>query len=55
LREDQRLPLRKIAAALDIDSATWWKIEKGDRRERKEYLTIITEVLCADYEELLKF
>ncbi|MDR2131643.1 MAG: helix-turn-helix domain-containing protein [Odoribacteraceae bacterium] len=55
LREEQGLPLRKLAAALDIDTASYCKIEKGDRRARKEYLSIIAEILHADYEELLKF
>jgi transcriptional regulator with XRE-family HTH domain len=54
LREERQLPLRKLAAALDIDSATYWKIEKGDRRARKEYIPVIAELLQADYEELLK-
>ena len=54
LRKERQLPLRKLAASLDIDSATYWKIEKGDRRARKEYLPIIAEILHTDYEELLK-
>jgi transcriptional regulator with XRE-family HTH domain len=55
LREEKGLPLRKLAAALDIDSATYWKIERGERRARKEYLPTIAKLLQADYEELLKF
>ncbi|MDR1553192.1 MAG: helix-turn-helix domain-containing protein [Prevotellaceae bacterium] len=55
LREERQLPLRKLAAALDIDSATYWKIEKGERRARKEYIPVIADLLQADYEELLKF
>jgi transcriptional regulator with XRE-family HTH domain len=54
LREERQLPLRKLAAALDIDSATYWKIEKGGRRARKEYIPVIAELLQTDYEELLK-
>jgi transcriptional regulator with XRE-family HTH domain len=54
LREEQQLPLRKLAAALDIDSATYWKIEKGKRRARKEYIPIIAKTLSADGTELLK-
>jgi len=53
LREERQLPLRKLAAALDIDSATYWKIEKGERRARKEYIPIIAELLDADKDELL--
>jgi transcriptional regulator with XRE-family HTH domain len=55
LREERQLPLRKLAAALDIDSATYWKIEKGERRAKKEYIPVIADLLQADYEELLKF
>jgi len=53
LREERQLPLRKLAAALDIDSATYWKIEKGERRAKKEYISIIAEILNADEKELL--
>jgi transcriptional regulator with XRE-family HTH domain len=53
LREERQLPLRKLAAALDIDSATYWKIEKGDRRAKREYIPIIAELLETDQEELL--
>ena len=52
LREERQLPLRKLAAALDIDSATYWKIERGERRARKEHVSIIAAVLQADFEEL---
>jgi transcriptional regulator with XRE-family HTH domain len=53
LREEQGLPLRKLAAALDIDTASYCKIEKGERRARKEYILVIAEFLQADKEELL--
>ena len=53
LREERQLPLRKLAAALDIDSATYWKIERGERRARREHISIIAEILQANYEELL--
>jgi transcriptional regulator with XRE-family HTH domain len=53
LREERGLPLRKLAAALDIDSATYWKIEKGERRARKEHIAIIAELLQADKDDLL--
>ena len=54
LREEKGLPLRKIAAAIDIDTASYCKIEKGDRRARKEYLPVIADFFQIDYEELLK-
>ena len=54
LREERQLPLRKLAAALDIDSATYWKIERGERRARKEQIPLIAEMLQTNSEELLK-
>jgi transcriptional regulator with XRE-family HTH domain len=53
LREERQLPLRKLAAILDIDSATYWKIERGERRAKKEYITVIAEFLQDDRNELL--
>jgi transcriptional regulator with XRE-family HTH domain len=54
LREDRQIPQRKLAAAMDIDTASYCKIEKGERRARKEYISVIAELLQADYGELLK-
>jgi len=53
LRVERQLPLRKVAAALDIDSATYWKIERGERRAKREHIPIIAETLQADPEEML--
>jgi transcriptional regulator with XRE-family HTH domain len=53
LREDRQIPQRKLAAALDIDTASYCKIEKGERRARKEHIPIIAELLQGDKEELL--
>ncbi|MEM6737962.1 MAG: helix-turn-helix transcriptional regulator [Bacteroidota bacterium] len=36
LREDQDLPIRKVAANLDIDSSTLSKIERGERSASKD-------------------
>jgi len=55
LRVERQLPLRKVAAALDIDSATYWKIEKGERRAKREHIPIIADILQTDPEELLTF
>ncbi|MDR0420029.1 MAG: helix-turn-helix domain-containing protein [Prevotellaceae bacterium] len=55
LREDRQIPQRKLAAAMDIDTASYCKIEKrGGCRARKEYIPVIAELLQAEYEELLK-
>ncbi|GHV57296.1 transcriptional regulator [Bacteroidia bacterium] len=53
LREDRQMPQRKLAAALDIDTASYCKIERGERRARKEHIPIIAELLQGDKEELL--
>ncbi len=53
LREQCQLPQRKVAEALDIDSATYCKIERGERKAKREQLSIIAELLKADQNELL--
>jgi transcriptional regulator with XRE-family HTH domain len=53
LREARQLPQRKLAAALDIDTASYCKIERGERKARKEHIPIIAELLQGDKEELL--
>ncbi|GHU81238.1 hypothetical protein FACS1894145_8190 [Bacteroidia bacterium] len=52
LREDRQIPQRKLVAALDIDTASYCKIEKGERRARKKHIAIIAELLQGDREEL---
>lgn len=53
LREQKQLPQRQLAAALDIDTATYCKIEKGDRRAKREQVDTIAELLNTDKDELL--
>ena len=36
LRMQYKLPQRHLAAALDIDTATYCKIEKGERKAKRE-------------------
>ena len=38
-----------------IDSTIYWKIERSERRARKEYIPIIAELLQADKDEFLIF
>jgi transcriptional regulator with XRE-family HTH domain len=45
--------LHKLAAVLDIDTAYYCKIEKGERRVKKEYITVITNFFQIDEKELL--
>lgn len=53
LREQAGLPQRKVAAALDIDTATYCKIENGNYIPRKDQVIQICEILHADTEEML--
>ena len=51
IRED--LPLRKVAAALDIDTSTLSKIEKGERKANKEMVRTLSKFFKQDYQEML--
>jgi transcriptional regulator with XRE-family HTH domain len=53
LREQKQMPQRLLAAALDIDTATYCKIERGERRAKREQVAILAEVLGTDKEILL--
>jgi transcriptional regulator with XRE-family HTH domain len=53
LREDKQIPQRQLAAALDIDTATYCKIEKGDRRAKREQLTVLADLLGVNSKELI--
>ncbi len=53
LRENRGLPLRKVAAALDIDQSVLSKIERGERRATKEQIRHIARIFEADERELL--
>ena len=53
LREDQGLPLRKVAAELDIDQSILSKIERGERKASKEQIIQIARIFNVDERELL--
>jgi DNA-binding XRE family transcriptional regulator len=52
-RERCQVPQRVLAAALEIDTATYCKIEKGERKTKREQVFIIAKLLKADKDELL--
>ena len=54
LREKNGLVLRKVAAVLDIDTATLSKIELGDRQAKRDYLPKLSELYGVDLKELEK-
>lgn len=53
LRKEQGLPLRKIAARLDLDPSTLSKIERGDRFPTKDLVSKIAQAFGMDERELL--
>jgi len=53
LREEKQLLQRQLASALEIDTPMFSKIERGDRRAKREQIPIIAEILQTDSEELL--
>lgn len=53
LREDKGLPLRKIAAKLDIDQSILSKIERGERKASKDQIIQIAKIFGVDEKELL--
>ena len=52
LRKKQGLPLRKLAAKLDIDTSTLSKIERNERPISIEMVKVLSEELKVDYKEL---
>lgn len=52
LREAQSLPLRRVAAVLDIDPSTLSKIERGDRLATKEMIPLLAELFQVKAEDL---
>jgi HTH-type transcriptional regulator, competence development regulator len=53
LREAEGLPLRKVAALLDIDQSILSKIERGERKASKEQIIKIASIFGVDQKELL--
>ena len=53
LREDKRLPLRTVAAFLDIDQAILSKIERGQRKATRDQVVKIAEYFKVNENDLL--
>ncbi len=51
-REAKKLPLRKVAAHLDIDTSTLSKVERGERQASNDYLKPLSEILQLDLKEV---
>ena len=54
LREEKQIPQRQLAAELEIDTATYCKIEKGDRRAKREQVNVLADLLEVDSKELIR-
>lgn len=52
-REDKALPLRTVAAFLDIDQAVLSKIERGQRKANREQVIKLAKYFKIEEEKLL--
>ena len=52
LREDGGMPLRKLAALLDIDQSTLSKIERSERKANPDLIEKLSRIFKADKKEL---
>jgi transcriptional regulator with XRE-family HTH domain len=53
IREEKELPLRKVAALLDIDVAILSKMERGERRITKEVVLKLADIYEYNADDLL--
>lgn len=53
IREEKELPLRKVAALLDIDVAILSKMERGERKITKEVVLKLADIYSYNADELL--
>jgi transcriptional regulator with XRE-family HTH domain len=53
LREQAEMPLRKLAAILDIDQSTLSKLERGERPVSRQILPSIAKTFNVDEKELV--
>jgi transcriptional regulator with XRE-family HTH domain len=52
LREENGLPLRKVAAILDIDPSTLSKIERGERSANRKMIPVLAGLFKKDIDTL---
>ena len=53
LREEQQLLQRQLAAALEIDTPMYSKLERGDRPAKRTQVVALAKLLSTDETELL--
>jgi transcriptional regulator with XRE-family HTH domain len=52
LREENMLLQRQLACALDMDTAMLSKIERGERRAKREHIPILATILKTNEKDL---
>ena len=53
IREEKELPLRKVAALIDIDVAILSKMERGERKITKEVVLKLADIYYYNQDDLL--
>ena len=53
LRESKELLQRQLAASLEIDTPMYSKLERGERRAKREQVLLLADLLDADIHDLL--
>jgi len=53
LREEKQLLQRQLAASLEIDTPMYSKIERGERKAKREQVIMLAKLLKVDENELL--
>lgn len=47
IREEKQIPQKRLAAALDIDTPMFSRIERGERLAKREQVIILAKVLLS--------
>lgn len=53
LREEKQLLQRQLAASLEIDTPMYSKIERGDRKAKREQVELLAELLETERKSLI--
>jgi transcriptional regulator with XRE-family HTH domain len=53
LREERGLLQRQLAASLEMDTPMFSKIERGERKAKREQVLVLAKILVVPTEELL--
>lgn len=53
LREKENMPLRKLAALLDIDQSTLSKLERGERPVSRQMIPVVAKTFGLNEKELV--